>query len=80
MQLAHPSVRAFQKLVSSHFMRQMWLHGVSSASGQRRPTRLPPPSSPLPHPFAVFQYIHVDLLGPLLVSCDWFAYLMTVTD
>ncbi|XP_064470148.1 uncharacterized protein K02A2.6-like [Ornithodoros turicata] len=84
--MAHPGIRASQKLLSSRYvwprMRsdiKRWVRSCISCQKSKILRHTCTPSSRLPLPDSRFSHIHPDLVGPL-PPVQGFRYLLTVVD
>ena len=85
--LAHPGIRALQRLISSRFVWAGcaanvadWCRNCAQCARGKVTCQETTPVMKIAVPLSKFQHVHVDLVGPLPTSADGSAYLMTVLD
>ncbi len=85
--LAHPGIRASQRLISSRFVWAGcaakvadWCRNCAQCARGKVTCQETTPVMKIAVPQSKFQHVHVDLVGPLPTSADGSAYLMTVLD
>jgi transposase InsO family protein len=85
--LAHPGARATRRLVSSRFVWpglatdiNQWCRDCQFCQRAKPSPRQKSAVQPIPVPIQHFSHVHVDLVGPLPVSADGYAYLLTAID
>jgi cleavage and polyadenylation specificity factor subunit 1 len=86
-ELAHPGVRATRRLVSSRFIWKscaadvnQWCRDCVGRARAKVQVHLKTQPEQIQIPDQIFQHVHVDLVGPLPVSENNQAYIMTVID
>ena len=84
--LSHPSIRATRKLISSKFIWKgmnsqvgSWAKTCIQCQSSKIHTHIKSPLETFNVPHRRFDYIHVDLVGPLPPS-DGFTHLLTIVD
>jgi cleavage and polyadenylation specificity factor subunit 1 len=85
--LAHPGIRASRRLIGSRFLWPNlakdvveWCRQYTRSQGAKVTRQATAEVQPIATPIQGFSHIHVDLVGPLPVSSEGFAYLLTVVD
>jgi cleavage and polyadenylation specificity factor subunit 1 len=86
-ELAHPGVRATRRLVSSRFIWKscaadvtQWCRDCVGCARAKVQVHVKTQPELIQIPDQIFQHVHVDLVGPLPVSEDNQAYIMTIID
>jgi transposase InsO family protein len=86
-QLAHPGIRASRRLIGRRFLWPNLAKDVAEWCKQcthcqaAKVTKQPTAEvQPIPTPIHRFTNVHVDLVGPLPLSAEGYAYLLTAVD
>jgi hypothetical protein len=85
--IAHPGVRASRRLISSRFVWpkmgvdiKNWCNECQACQRAKASNLPNAPVQPIPIPIIRFSHVHIDLVGPLPMSNEGFAYLFTGVD